>query len=227
MARETVQQLYTRRAGYYAGYVQALGHRQGLEAVLVASGVLAEGQRILDAGCGTGLSILAIAGAFQRLALRYESVHGFDLTPAMLERCRAALSAQGIQNAEIRAADVRQLDSQLPASWTGYDLIFTASMLEHLPRDELVSAVSGLAARLRAGGRLLVVVTRRSFYPTRWGWHCEGYTSTELQGRMRQAGLTDVTARRYPWRYGWLNIGNLIIQGTAPGSLGRASEASR
>lgn len=214
MASETVQQLYTRRADSYVAFVQAVRHRQALAAMLASSGLLAAGQRILDAGCGTGLSILAIADAFQRLGLRYGSVHGFDLTPAMIKRCRAALEAARITDTEIREADVLQLDSQLPDTWTGYDLIFSASMLEYVPRRQLAGALRALTARLRTGGHLLVVITRRSFYPVRWGWHCEGYSAPELRTAMTQAGLSGVTVRRYPWRYGWLNSGNIVIEGS-------------
>jgi ubiquinone/menaquinone biosynthesis C-methylase UbiE len=64
-----VRNLYTRRVGVYDRFVQAFGHRQGLAAMLGDSGGLAAGQRILDAGCGTGLSILAITEAFRRAGM--------------------------------------------------------------------------------------------------------------------------------------------------------------
>lgn len=214
MAHDAVRQLYTRRASYYGAFVQAFGHRQGLVSVLAASGLLADGQRVLDAGCGTGLSILAINEAYQHLGLRYESIHGFDLTPAMIERCRAALEAASITETEIRQADALQLDSQLPARWANYDLIFSASMLEHVPRQHLGSALRGLVTRLRPGGSLIIVITRRSNYPTRWGWHCEGYSTAELRDAMSQAGATGIKSRRFGWRYGWLNVADIVVQGS-------------
>ena len=109
------------------------------------------------------------------------------------------------------------LQEQLPPSWSGYDLIVCASMLEHLPAVMLPAALSGLRARLAPGGRIVAVVTRRSFYPTRWLWHCQGYTARELTGIVRSAGLAEVTVRHYPPAAGWLNIGNLVIE-AGPGS---------
>lgn len=221
-AASDVQRLYTRRPRGYVAYVQAFGHRQGVRALLTRAAVLEPGQRILDAGCGTGLSILALAGALRRLGLRPRSVDAFDLTPAMLDRCRAtlerrraALEAAGLTGVELRQADVLRLDDQLPASWTGYHLIMCASMLEHLPRHQLRAGLTSLRQRLAPGGRLLAVITRRQFYPTRWIWHCEGYTRQELHAALTDAGLTGITFHRYPWTCTWLNLGNHVITATS------------
>ncbi len=213
---ESVRNLYTRRAGIYDGFVQAFGHRQGLAAMLASCGALAAGQRILDAGCGTGLSILAISEAFRRAGVPFESLQAFDLTPAMIERCRGAAAAVGITGLEIREADVMRLDDQLPVSWTGHGLIICASVLEHVPPGQLASALRQLAARLAPGGRLIAVTTRRWYYPVRWSWHCQGYTARQLRDAFARAGLAQVATCHYPPRYGWLNLGNLIIRGAAP-----------
>lgn len=215
---ESVRDLYTRRSGIYDDFVQAFGHRQGLAAMLTDFGILAAGQRILDAGCGTGLSILALREAFTRSGLAHESVQAFDLTPAMIERCREAVAAAGISDLELRQADVLRLDEQLPQSWTGYDLIISVSMLEHVPRGALVTALLQLAARLAPRGQLIVVITRRGYYPVRWSWHCEGYTARQICSALREAGLVRVATRRYPLRFGWLNLGNVIATGAAPDS---------
>lgn len=216
-AQQQVTALYTRRTRSYVAYVQAFGHRRGLQALLEASPALGAGQRILDAGCGTGLSILALLGALRRRELAYQRIDAFDLTPAMLEACRRTLARRGVTGIEVRRADVTRLDEQLPPSWTGYDLIVCASMLEHLPVARLPAALAGLRARLAAGGRILAVVTRSAYYPTRWLWHCEGYTARELTAAARAAGLAQVTVRHYPLATGWLNIGNVVIE-AGPGS---------
>lgn len=168
------------------------------------SGGLAAGQRILDAGCGTGLSILAITEAFRRAGVPYKSLQGFDLTPAMIERCRAAAVAADITGLEIREADVLRLDDQLPVSWTGYDLIISASVLEHAPAGQLAGALCQLAVRFAPGGRLIAVTTRRWYYPVRWSWHCQGYTASQVRDAFSRAGLVRVTTCRYPLRYGCL-----------------------
>jgi cyclopropane fatty-acyl-phospholipid synthase-like methyltransferase len=212
--QEAVSDLYTRRARTYVPYVQAFAHRQGLRAVLEASSCLRPGMRILDAGCGTGLSILALLEALRHRGLAPGRIDAFDLTPSMLASCRTSLAGRGVTKIECRQADVLHLDEQLPPSWRDYDLIVSASMLEHVPRPMLPAALASLGRRLATGGRLLAVVTRRSFYPARWIWHCEGYSTGQLAQALGAAGLEDVTFRHYPLRYGWLNIGNLVAEAT-------------
>lgn len=224
--QQQVAALYTRRTRCYVAYAQAFRHRQGLRALLEVSPALGAGQRILDAGCGTGLSIRALLGALHRRGLAHQRIDAFDLTPAMLDACRRTLARRGITGIGLRQADVTCLDEQLPPSWRGYDLIVCAAMLEHLPAAMLPAALAGLRARLAAGGRILVVVTRRSFYPTRWLWHCQGYTAGELTAIARAAGLAEVTVRRYPLVTGWLNIGNLVIE-AGPGRPDKAGRAAR
>lgn len=78
----------------------------------------------------------------------------------------------------------------------------------------LPAALANLGRRLTTGGRLLAVVTRRSFYLTRWLWHCEGYSTGQFAEALGAAGFEDVTFRHYPLHYGWLNIGNLAAEAT-------------
>jgi len=214
-ATNDVQGLYTRRGHAYVSYVQAFRHRQGLAAVLASSTALGLDQRILDAGCGTGLSILAMIEALHRRGFRHRSIDAFDLTPAMLERCKATLEANGVPRVELRQADVLHLDEQLPAGWTGYDLIVCASMLEYVPPHLLSKALAGLGERLAPGGRLVVVITRKLFYFTRWIWRCEGYGAGEIRAVMAKAGLSRGVLRYYPATYGWLNVGNHVIEAKA------------
>jgi hypothetical protein len=69
-----------------------------------------------------------------RRHLKPEALHAFDLTPAMLAEFRRSMLRRPGLDVEIHEADVLELDT-LPATWTGYDLIVTASMLEYVQRD--------------------------------------------------------------------------------------------
>lgn len=207
-----VQELYTRCRRSYEPYVQAFGHRQGIQAVLESSPLLRPAQRILDAGCGSGLSLVAIARALRRRGYEYESLHGFDLTPAMLTQCQETLRREEIERAELREADVTRLDEQLPGEWTGYDLILCASMTEYVPREHLVTALAALRARLAPSGRLLLIVTRKGFLPTQWIWQCGGYTGGELRSAFDEAGYQLVRFRRYPLAFAWLNIADHVVE---------------
>jgi ubiquinone/menaquinone biosynthesis C-methylase UbiE len=146
-----VRKFFTHKAAAYARFIEFVRYPQGLRAFLSRSPLLRSGLAVLAAGCGTGALTLALRSALTDKRLEPRSFHGFDLTPAMLEQLRARLQADAIHDIELRQADVLQLDA-LPSSWSDYDLIVSASMLEYVPRDRLVCALSGLRARLNPGG---------------------------------------------------------------------------
>jgi len=56
----------------------------------------------------------------ERRNLNYESIHAFDLTPAMLSRFQRSLDTRGITDVQLCLADVLGLD-ELPQSWVEYD----------------------------------------------------------------------------------------------------------
>ena len=95
---------------------------------------------MLDAGCGFGMVTFALLDALQQRNFDYQRVDAFDLTPAMLARFRQTLETHRIPRVQLCQADVLALDT-LPPSWTDYDLIVSASMLEYLPRQELPRAL--------------------------------------------------------------------------------------
>jgi len=139
--------------------------------------------------------------------LKYESVHGFDLTQAMLSRFQTSLDTRGINDVQLRQADVLALD-QLPQSWVDYDLILSASMLEYLPKNELPIALAELRKRLSPNGSLLVVITKKSPEAKiliEWWWRSERYARHELYQAFAAGGFRDVTFRRFPYHYLWLN----------------------
>lgn len=103
----------------------------------------------------------------------------------------------------------------LPDSWTDYDLILSASMLEYLPKQDLPRALDGLRARLARNGHMLVVITRKTPETKaliEWWWHAERYTREELRHVFEQAGFQHPVFRRFPWRYVWLNRANYIVE---------------
>lgn len=210
-ATEDVVGLYTRRARVYPAYVQAFAHRQGLTAVLGRVARLAPGQRILDAGCGTGLSTLAIVEAYARAGVGRGAIDAFDLTPAMIDAYRATVQRAGLTDVAVERADVLALDAQLSERWTGYDLIVCASMLEYVQRGRLGEALAALRARLAEHGQLVVLLTRSSFVMSRWLWQCEGYTRDEIVAAFRDAGFPRMRFVRYPWSFVWMNVGNHVV----------------
>jgi ubiquinone/menaquinone biosynthesis C-methylase UbiE len=76
--------LYAERADGYVRFVRSVGYPAGLRAWFRESPLLRTGQRLLDAGCGTGFATLALRDALVRRGLEPGTLHAFDLTPAML-----------------------------------------------------------------------------------------------------------------------------------------------
>jgi cyclopropane fatty-acyl-phospholipid synthase-like methyltransferase len=103
---------------------------------------------------------------------------------------------------------------QLPVDWTGYDLIVSSAMLEHLPKDRLKDALMHIGARLAPEGRLLVVITRKNwlmkFLIEAW-WKAGMYERDEVASVFEEAGLAPVFGR-FPFPYNHLNLWGLVIE---------------
>jgi SAM-dependent methyltransferase len=161
-ATADARDFFTEKHDVYARFIRLVRYPQGLRAFFMGSPLLRSGLRVLDAGCGTGVVTLGLRDALVRRGLEPGTLHAFDLTPAMLDRFRATLERRGIGDVVTAQANVLALDA-LPAGWTGYDLVMSASMLEYVPPDRLVDALRGLRSRLRDGGRFVLFITRRNW----------------------------------------------------------------
>lgn len=134
-----VRALFDRYAPRFDADLQGrLGYRTPalLAAMIEADGTApARALRVLDLGCGTGLSGLALAPFAARL-------DGLDLSPRMLEEA----ARRGIY-AALHEAD---LEAFLPAHPRAWDLIAAADVLNYL--GDLGPALAGIAGALAAGG---------------------------------------------------------------------------
>jgi len=108
-----------------------------------------EGRRILDAGCGPG-------GLSLELARRGARVVGVDLSPALVERARERVAGEpGLAaRIEFRAGDM------LSTALGPFDHVVAMDSLIHYPPDQILSALSHLARRVR--GSLLFTVAPRT-----------------------------------------------------------------
>ncbi|MEU8684496.1 class I SAM-dependent methyltransferase [Streptomyces sp. NPDC048611] len=102
---------------------------------------LQEGDRVLDAGCGTGRALPALRAAVGTRG----TVLGADLTPEML---REAVRAGRDRDAALLLADV----TRLPLPDAALDAVFAAGLLSHLP--DSAGGLTELARVVRPGGRL-------------------------------------------------------------------------
>ncbi|MEU1480016.1 methyltransferase domain-containing protein [Streptomyces sp. NPDC005760] len=110
-------------------------------AAAVAELGLREGDRVLDAGCGTGRALPPLRAAVGASGV----VVGADLTPAMLE---AAVRAGRDRYGRLLLADV----AALPLRSRSLDAVFGAGLISHLP--DPAGNLSELARVVRPGGVL-------------------------------------------------------------------------
>ena len=104
---EQVRRKYRRNVGWYDLAVAGLTSR--LRKAAVERLALAEGARVLDLGCGTGLSLPLLRAAVGAGG----AVYGVDLSPHMLATARRRSSEAGWTNVHLIEADAE--DFQLPA----------------------------------------------------------------------------------------------------------------
>ncbi|KMS75833.1 SAM-dependent methyltransferase [Streptomyces viridochromogenes] len=110
-------------------------------AAAVAELGLREGDRVLDAGCGTGRALPPLRAAVGPSGVAL----GADLTPAMLE---AATRAGRGADAQLLLADV----AALPLRAESLDAVFAAGLIAHLPHP--AENLRELARTVRQGGML-------------------------------------------------------------------------
>ncbi len=97
-------------------------------------------ERVLDAGCGTGLTTLRIAARHPDCV-----VYGLDLSPKMIEVARGDAEKQGLA-VDFRVGSI----ADLPYPDADLDVVLTNIMFHHLDLEEKRQAVTEIARVLRS-----------------------------------------------------------------------------
>jgi SAM-dependent methyltransferase len=129
--------------------------------------------RVLDAGCGTGFTLEWVR--------RYTDVEpvGLDRAPEALGYCRAG----GHRRLVLGTA------TSLPFS-TGFDLVLSGDVIQHLPRPGGdLEALGEIARVLRPGGWLVLRTNSRCGYGPTTALDYHRYTVGEVRALAEQAGL--------------------------------------
>jgi SAM-dependent methyltransferase len=214
LAASNARRLFSEKHATYARFIAVVGYPQGLRAFFRRSSLLRSDIRVLDAGCGTGAATFAVHDALVQRGIRPSCLHAFDLTPAMLVHFGKTLQTRKITVVEARHANVLDMDT-LPADWTSYDLIVTASMLEYVPRERLSDALAALRSRLADNGRLVVFITKRNWLTRlmigRW-WKSHVYSKDELLDEFERAGFSHAAFTPFPLSVRYLAVWGSVIE---------------
>jgi len=206
--------LYSKKSGEYELFVSAFLYPQGLRAFFKQCDLLKPDLRLLDAGCGTGIVSLSLIEALHSCNHLHKSIDAFDLSPSMLARFQNKLDKRKMDNVTLCQSNVLELEN-LPQRWKSYDLIVSASMLEYIPREKLVAALSGLKSLLSEQGTFLLFITKRNLlmnFLIGHLWSSNLYSHQELIEAFSLAGFTKVVFRKFPLSFSWLNLWGYIIE---------------
>lgn len=173
---------------------------------------------VLDYGCGTGGSTLALALA---RPLAPERVVGVDVNAAAIEAARVRAASYGLDRpaVELHAVDggpLRFRDGE-------FDLAVTVSVLEFITREEdRRRVVAELARVVRPGGHLFIATPRpwiREYHSRRW-----------LGDLRREPGFpwSSATRQLRRWLPGWelLPLHDELARVARGTRLGRVSDVS-
>lgn len=122
-------------------------------AELVRQAAPAPGEHVLDAGCGTGASLIPAAEAVGPAG----RVVGVDLAPGMLAVAAEELERRGLAHATLLEGDAEHAATLLPGE--RFDVALAGMMLYFLP--DPLAAVRSMTALLRPGGRLAASLLAR------------------------------------------------------------------
>ena len=125
---------------------------------VLASAAIAEGEEVLDVGCGTGT--LAVKAA---RAARDVTVTGLDADPAILAKARHRAAG-----AELQIRFDEAMSNRLPYPDESFDVVLSTLFFHHLPDEAKHQTAAEVARVLRPGGRLVVADLGRPRDPLMW-----------------------------------------------------------
>jgi SAM-dependent methyltransferase len=118
--------------------------------VLHTAAAVAADDRVLDVGCGTGVSTRRVARAASA-----GRVLGVDVSEPLVEHARLLAAQEGLTHAEFAVADAQTH----PFPDAGFDVVLSRFGVMFF--DDPRAAFANLARALRPGGRLAVLVWQR------------------------------------------------------------------
>jgi ubiquinone/menaquinone biosynthesis C-methylase UbiE len=178
MRIQEIVQIYTDFSGTYdADVKRRMRYTAYIKAPkLVIKHLNSKAARILDLGCGTGLSSLLFFEAGHQ-------VTGIDGARAMIERARKLPFQKLIS---------QNLEKPLRVKDLSFDAAVMIGVMEYI--DDPAAVLAQVARKLRPGGVFGLTFPRRSSWYTKFG--LKSYYKKEVEPMMREAGFTIIECER-------------------------------
>jgi len=161
-------------------------------AAAVARLDLRPSDRLLDIGCGTGITVRTVAAKIERAA-------GIDLSPSMIRYARA--HAGDASNIEFAVAE----SSELPFADATFTVVLCTFSFHHYPHP--AASVEEMARVLIDGGRVVLADATSDHWPMRIAdvvarrrepGHVRFYHSYELTSLLERAGFVEIDVHHPP-----------------------------
>ena len=206
MNTNEIEYFYTKKALlYHRFFIDFLGFGRKLKRFFLRSNYLNPNNKVLDAGCGTGIITRVLSEIAYEKEYKGIIFHCFDLTGAMLTIFRKWIKNEKAQNISIIQANVLNLEN-LPLDWNQYDLIVSSGMLEYLQKSQIEHALNSLKQLMKNGGTLLVFITRRNIITkllVELWWKANIYDQKEIEQIFHGIGFSEI--RFVDFNKRWLN----------------------
>lgn len=145
------------------------------------AGMVKDGDRVLDVGCGNG----RLLSAFADKKIEYV---GVDNSEKLIEAARENLDSRlrgndknkaGARNDKFLVADILELDK---LSEKDFDYIFCIAVLHHLPGEDLrLKALEQMKNKIKPGGKIILTVWNL-WSQKKFGWLIYKYVWLRLIG---------------------------------------------
>lgn len=186
-------------APFYDRLCTLLGLGRAFRRQILEVAALKAGERVLDAGCGTGVWTRLAAEAVGSSG----QVVGFDPGPRMIGIARRNAAREG-SRATFELAAVEEL----PFEDASFDAALLSLVLHHLPAKVKRSGLKEIGRVLRPGGRMIVVDLDRSdsvlWRMVLWPLSHVGTSADAFEGKipiyLREAGFEPVTVEGRWWK---------------------------
>ena len=176
-------------ARWYDTFDRAVPFVRRIRNKLVDLAAPAQGEHVLDVGCGTGTLAIAL-----KARVGAGKVCGIDPSPEMIEVAKKKAAKAGADT-DFRLATIEEL----PFSDDSFDIVTSTLMLHHLPREVKRQGFAQIRRILKPGGRFTAAdFAAQSHSPlghlvSLFGGHApRESTVAELTPMLKEAGFSDV-----------------------------------